>query len=78
VNAYVRCVHYGRVRHSEIYPSRRGGDLDDVWEMPEKARRGIQAAAVEAYGRLGMYVVMAHVMRRANISDPEEFRAIAE
>jgi hypothetical protein len=52
--------------------------LDDVWEMPEKARRGIQAAAVEAYGRLGMYVVMAHVMRRANISDPEEFRAIAE
>jgi hypothetical protein len=25
-----------------------------------------------------MYVVMAQVMRRANISDPEEFRAIAE
>jgi hypothetical protein len=46
--------------------------------MPEKARRVIQAAAVEAYGRPGMYVVMSHVMRRANISDPEEFRTIAE
>ena len=33
---------------------------------------------MEAYGRPGMYVVMAQVMRRANISDPEEFRAIAE
>jgi hypothetical protein len=46
--------------------------------MPEKARRVLRATAVEVYGRPGMYVVMAQVMRRANISDPEEFRAIAE
>jgi hypothetical protein len=52
--------------------------LTEVWGMPEKARRVLQATAVEAYGRPGMYVVMAQVMRRANISDPEEFRAIAE
>ncbi len=52
--------------------------MSEVWGMPEKARRVLQAAAVEAYGRPGMYVVMAQVMRRANISDPEEFRAIAE
>jgi len=53
------------------------GILDEVWGMAEKARRVIQAAAVEAYGRPGMYVIMAQVMQRANISDPEEFRAIA-
>ena len=52
--------------------------MTEVWRMPEKARRVLQATAVEAYGRPGMYVVMAQVMRRANISDPEEFRAIAE
>ena len=51
--------------------------MDEVWGMAEKARRVIQAAAVEAYGRPGMYVIMAQVMQRANISDPEEFRAIA-
>ena len=56
----------------------KGGTLTEVWGMPEKARRVLQATAVEAYGRPGMYVVMAQVMRRANISDPEEFRAIAE
>ena len=53
------------------------GILSEVWGMPEKARRVLQAAAVEAYGRPGMYVVMAQVMQRANISDLEEFRAIA-
>ncbi|HEY6752999.1 MAG TPA: hypothetical protein VI027_16950 [Rubrobacteraceae bacterium] len=52
--------------------------MTEVWGMPEKARRVLQATAVEVYGRPGMYVVMAQVMRRANISDPEEFRAIAE
>ena len=56
----------------------KGGTLTEVWGLPEKARRVLQATAVEAYGRPGMYVVMAQVMRRANISDPEEFRAIAE
>jgi hypothetical protein len=51
--------------------------LSEVWGMPEKARRVLQAAAVEAYGRPSMYVVMALVMHRANITDPKEFRAIA-
>ena len=52
--------------------------MSAVWGMPEKARRVVQAAAVEAYGRAGMYVIMDQVMSRANPSDPEEFRAIAE
>ncbi len=44
----------------------------------EKARRVLQAAAVEAYGRPGAYVSRAPVMQRANVSDLEEFLAIAE
>jgi hypothetical protein len=51
--------------------------LSEVWGMAEKAPRVLQAAAVEAYGRPGMYVVRDQVMQRANITDPEEFRAIA-
>ena len=51
--------------------------MSEVWGMPEKARRVLQAAAVEAYGRPGMYVIMAQVMQRVSISDPEEFRTIA-
>ena len=51
--------------------------MSEVWGMPEKARRVLQAAAVEANGRPGIYVVMDQVMYRANISDPEEFRTIA-
>jgi hypothetical protein len=52
--------------------------VDEVWGLPEKARRVLQAAAVEAHGRTGRYVTMTPVMNRANISDPEEFRFIAE
>jgi hypothetical protein len=52
--------------------------LSEVWGMAEKVCRVLQAAAVEAHGRPGMYVVRAQVMQRASISDPEEFRAIAE
>jgi predicted transcriptional regulator len=51
--------------------------LSEVWGLQEKVRRVLQAAAVEAYGRPGMYVIMSQVMKRANISDPEEFRTIA-
>ncbi len=51
--------------------------MSEVWGMPEKSRRMLQVAAVEAHSRPGMYVVMTQVMQRANISDPEEFRAIA-
>jgi hypothetical protein len=32
---------------------------------------------VEAYGREGVYVTMNQVMKRAGLSDPEEFEAIA-
>lgn len=52
--------------------------MSEVWGMQEKARRVLQAAAVEAYGRDGMYVIMGQVMSRANLSDPEESRTIAE
>ena len=51
--------------------------MDEVWGMPEKARRLLQGAAVEAYGRADRYVVMDTVMHRANLSDPAEFRSIA-
>ena len=46
--------------------------------LSEKARRVLQAAAVEAYGLPEAYVSRDAVMQRVNISDPEEFRAIAE
>lgn len=51
---------------------------DPVWGLAEKARHVLQAAAVEAYGKPGVYVVSERVMRRASILDIEEFRAIAE
>ena len=51
---------------------------DFVWGLQEKAHRVLQAAAVEAYGKPGVYVVSDRVMGRASMSDTEEFRAIAE
>ena len=51
---------------------------EEVWGKPEKARRVLQAAAVEAYGMPEAYVSRDAVMQRVNILDPEEFRAIAE
>jgi hypothetical protein len=48
-------------------------------EVPrETARRVLQAAAVEAYGRAGVSVSHAHVMERADMVDWEGFKAIAE
>jgi phage-related protein len=44
----------------------------------EKALRALQAAVVEAYGRPGVYVTMNQVMKRARISDPEEYQTIAQ
>lgn len=44
----------------------------------EKARRVLQAAAVEAYGRPGAYVTRDPVMRRAGALDLQEFWAVAE
>ena len=52
--------------------------MSEGWEMQDKARRVLQAAAVEAYGRAGIYVIMDQVMSRANLSDPKEFRTIAQ
>ena len=51
---------------------------DSVWGLPEKAHRVLQAAAVEAYGKPGVYVVSDRVMGRASMSDTEELRMIAE
>ncbi len=52
--------------------------MDEAWPLQKRARRFLQAAAVEAYGRSGAYVVQNSVMQRAGISDPKEFWAIAE
>ena len=60
--------------------STRGGEKtieNGATAIPEKARRFLQAAAVEAFGRPGAYVIQAQVMRRAGVADPEEFRTIA-
>jgi hypothetical protein len=51
--------------------------VDEAKVTREKARRVLQAAAVEAYGRPGAYVTRDPVMRRARVSDLEEFWAIA-
>ncbi|MBA3474271.1 MAG: hypothetical protein H0T57_13770 [Rubrobacter sp.] len=58
----------------------RGGEKtieNGATAIPEKARRFLQAAAVEAFGRPGAYVIQDQVMRRAGVADPEEFRTIA-
>ena len=52
--------------------------VDEAEASPDKAPQVLQAAAVEAYGRPGAYVTRNHVIKRANILDPEEFRMIAE
>jgi len=52
--------------------------MSEVWGLPEKARRVLQAATIEAHSRTGTYVTMTPVMNRANLSDVEEFRFIAE
>jgi hypothetical protein len=44
----------------------------------DAARRVLKAAAVEAFGRPGAYVMREHVMNRTNIEDLEEFTRIAE
>jgi hypothetical protein len=52
--------------------------VSEVWRIAEKARRVLQAAAVEAYGWPGMYRLQDRIMSRANISDLAEFLLIAE
>jgi hypothetical protein len=44
----------------------------------EQARRVLQAAAVEAIGRPGAYVIRDRVMRRVNMVDSEHFILMAE
>jgi hypothetical protein len=44
----------------------------------EKARRVLQAATVEAFGRPGAYVTWDLVMRRVNMVDSEHFILIAK
>ncbi len=55
-----------------------GEGLSEVWGIQEEARRVLQAAAMGAHGRAGMYIIMDQVMNRANLPDPEEFRTIAQ
>ena len=50
----------------------------EVWGLREKAHRVLQAAAVEAHGRAGAYVIGERVMGRANMADLEEFRVVAQ
>jgi hypothetical protein len=52
--------------------------VSEAWRMPKESRRVLQAAAVEAYGRPGMYVLREPVMQRVNISDVAEFLMIAQ
>lgn len=52
--------------------------MSEAWRMPKESRRVLQAAAVEAYGRPGMYVLREPVMQRVNISDVAEFLMIAQ
>ncbi|HZY57194.1 MAG TPA: hypothetical protein VFE09_05285 [Rubrobacteraceae bacterium] len=47
-------------------------------EEEDRARRVLQAAIMEAFGRAGVYALRERVMQRANISEMEEFWAIAE
>lgn len=56
--------------------SERNGE--EVRNIAEKAYRLLQACAVEAFGRPGVYVLREPVMDRANISGVAEFVAIAE
>ena len=46
-------------------------------EFAEVARRVLQAAAVEAYGRPEAYVARDQVMGRANIAEQSKFSSIA-
>jgi hypothetical protein len=52
--------------------------MSEVWRMPDKARRVLQAAAVEAHGRPGVYITRDQVLHRANLSEVAEFWTIAE
>jgi hypothetical protein len=47
--------------------------VNEVWGMDEKTHRVSPAAAVEAYGKPGMYMLRGHVMSRASISELTEF-----
>ena len=52
--------------------------MSEVGEIPDEARRVLQAAVEEARGEPGVYVSRARVMQQTNILDVEEFRRIAE
>lgn len=60
-------------------PTRGGEQIikSEAATIRERARRVLQAAAVEAFGRPGAYVTRDPVMRRAGVADLEEFWTIA-
>ena len=47
--------------------------MNEVWGMGEKTHRVSPAAAVEAYGKPGTYMLRSHVMSLANVSELTEF-----
>ena len=54
-------------------------DTEEEEQVPRgTARRVLQAAAVEAFGRPGVYVSRERVMRRAAMVDLEMFLRIAQ
>jgi hypothetical protein len=54
------------------------GAQEEVWGLGEKAHRVLQAAAVEAHGRAGAYVIGERVMGRAEMADLQEFWVVAQ
>lgn len=60
-------------------PTRGGEQIikSEAATIRERARRVLQAATVEAFGRPGAYVTRDPVMRRAGVADLEEFWTIA-
>src|SRR5215207_3514575 len=74
IGAYLRTRMFDVDRRVEAFVNEEGTRARS-WEM---ARRVLQAAAVEAYGRPGAYVTQDSVMQRAHMVDTEHFRTIAK
>ena len=71
-------VGYAAVSAGKHYCTGGEEAIERITAIREKARRVLQGAAVEAYGRLGAYVTRDPVMWRAGVLNLEEFRALAE
>jgi hypothetical protein len=54
------------------------GKTGEAGATRDRARRVLQASAVEAYGRAGAYVTRDSVMHRAHVADLKEFLTIVK